>query len=99
MRIGVATGLVVVGDLIGEGAAEQRAVVGETPSVAARLQALAEPNTVIVGELTRRLLGELFELKHLGLCELKGISEKVSAWTVEGLKTFDNRFEESMPYA
>lgn len=93
MRIGVATGLVVVGDLIGEGAAEQRAVVGETPSVAARLQALAEPNTVIVGESTRRLLGELFELKHLGLCELKGISEKVSAWTVEGLKTFDNRFE------
>jgi class 3 adenylate cyclase/tetratricopeptide (TPR) repeat protein len=93
MRIGVATGLVVVGDLIGEGAAEQRAVVGETPNVAARLQALAEPNTVIVGESTRRLLGQLFELKHLGLRELKGIPEKVSAWTVEGLKMFDNRFE------
>ena len=92
-RIGVATGLVVVGDLIGEGAAEQRAVVGETPNIAARLQALAEPDTVIVGESTRHLLGELFELRHLGQCELKGISEKVNAWAVDGLKMFDNRFE------
>ena len=93
MRIGIATGLVVVGDLVGEGAAEQRAVVGETPNVAARLQALAEPDTVIVGESTRRLLGELFELRDLGQCELKGISEKVSAWAVEGLKISDNQFE------
>ena len=66
VRVGIATGLVVVGDLIGAGAAQEQAVVGETPNLAARLQALAEPNTVVIAEGTRRLLGDLFELRDLG---------------------------------
>ena len=66
MRVGIATGLVVVGDLIGSGEAQERGVVGETPNLAARLQAIAEPNTVVIAEGTRRLLGNLFELQDLG---------------------------------
>ena len=66
VRIGIATGLVVVGDLIGTGEAQERGVVGETPNLAARLQALAEPNTVVIGPTTRRLLGNLFEC-HLDI--------------------------------
>ena len=65
-RVGIATGLVVVGDLIGSGEAQERGIVGETPNLAARLQALAEPNTVVIAEGTRRLLGNLFELEDLG---------------------------------
>ena len=65
-RVGIATGLVVVGDLIGSGAAQEQAVVGETPNLAARLQGVAEPNTVVIAESTRRLLGNLFELQDLG---------------------------------
>jgi class 3 adenylate cyclase len=61
-RVGIATGLVVVGDLIGSGAAQEQAVVGETPNLAARMQGVAEPNTVVIAEGTRRLLGNLFEL-------------------------------------
>jgi class 3 adenylate cyclase len=64
-RVGIATGLVVVGDLIGSGAAQEQAVVGETPNLAARLQGIAEPNTVVIAESTRRLLGNLFELSAL----------------------------------
>src|SRR6476646_5058741 len=70
-RIGIATGLVVVGDLIGTGSAQERGIVGETPNLAARLQGIAEPNTVVVAESTRRLLGNLFELKDLGPRDLK----------------------------
>src|SRR5215469_10604880 len=66
VRIGVATGLVVVGDLVGAGEAQERGVVGETPNLAARLQGIAEPNTVVIAEGTRRLLGNLFELRDLG---------------------------------
>jgi class 3 adenylate cyclase len=73
IRVGIATGLVVVGDLIGSGEAQERGVVGDTPNLAARLQALAEPNMVVIGEATRRLLGNLFELQDLGPKELKGI--------------------------
>ena len=65
-RVGVATGLVVVGDLIGSGASQEQAIVGETPNLAARLQSIAEPNTVVVAESTRRLVGILFELVDLG---------------------------------
>jgi class 3 adenylate cyclase len=78
-RVGIATGLVVVGDLIGSGAAQEQAVVGETPNVAARLQGIAEPNTVIIAESTRKLLGNLFELQDLGAQDLKGIASPV-AW-------------------
>src|SRR5215472_13446426 len=72
VRIGIATGLVVVGDLIGEGAGKERAVTGETPNLAARLQGLAAPNSIVVSEATRRLLGNLFELQDLGPKDLKG---------------------------
>jgi class 3 adenylate cyclase len=74
VRVGIATGLVVVGDLIGAGAAQEQAVVGETPNLAARLQALAEPDAVVIADGTRRLLGNLFELKGLGARDLKGIA-------------------------
>jgi class 3 adenylate cyclase len=78
-RVGIATGLVVVGDLIGAGAAQERGIVGETPNLAARLQGIAEPNTVVIAEGTRRLLGNLFELEDLGAKDLKGITEPVRA--------------------
>jgi class 3 adenylate cyclase len=79
-RVGIATGLVVVGDLIGSGEAQERGIVGETPNLAARLQALAEPNTVVIADGTRRLLGNLFELQDLGAKDLKGIAGPVRAW-------------------
>ena len=72
-RVGIATGLVVVGDLVGEGAAQEQAVVGDTPNLAARLQTAAEPGMVVVADATRRLLGDLFELRELGALSLKGI--------------------------
>ena len=68
VRIGIATGLVVVGDLIGSGEAQERSVVGETPNLAARLQGIAEPNTVVIAEATRKLLGNLFDLEDLDPC-------------------------------
>jgi class 3 adenylate cyclase len=66
VRIGIATGLVVVGDLMGSGEAQERGIVGETPNLAARLQGIAEPNTVVIADSTRRLLGNLFELQDPG---------------------------------
>ena len=77
VRIGISTGLVVVGELIGEGDARERGVVGDTPNLASRLQALAEPDTIVVSESTRRLLGRAFELKALGLQDLKGFKAPV----------------------
>jgi Adenylate and Guanylate cyclase catalytic domain len=74
VRVGIATGLVVVGDLIGSGEAQERGIVGETPNLAARLQAIAEPNMVVIAEGTQRLLGNLFELRDLGAKDLKGIA-------------------------
>ena len=79
-RVGIATGLVVVGDLIGSGEAQEQAIVGETPNLAARLQGIAEPNTVVIAESTRKLLGNLFELEDLGAKDLKGIAGPVRAW-------------------
>ena len=76
-RVGIATGLVVVGDLIGSGASQEQAIVGETPNLAARLQGVAEPNSVVIAESTRRLVGNLFELKDLGAQDLKGIAGPV----------------------
>ena len=72
-RVGIATGLVVVGDLIGSGASQEQAIVGETPNLAARLQGVAEPNSVVIAESTRKLVGNLFELEDLGAQDLKGI--------------------------
>src|SRR5256886_4755400 len=93
VRIGIATGVVVVGDLSREGAWREDAVVGETPNLAARLQALAEPGTIAVAASTRRLLGDLFRLRDLGRHEVKGIAEPVAAWAVEGVSDSESRFE------
>ena len=93
VRIGIATGLVVVGDLIGSGEAQERGIVGETPNLAARLQALAEPNMVVIAEGTRRLLGNLFELQHVKSRRLKGVTQPVLAWLVRRANPVENRFE------
>ena len=92
-RVGIATGLVVVGDLIGEGSAQEQSVVGETPNLAARLQALAEPDTVVITSGTRRLLGTLFEYRDLGAVEVKGIAAPVSVWQVLRPSAVASRFE------
>ena len=95
VRVGIATGIVVVGDLVGQGSAQEQAVVGDTPNLAARLQSLVEPGTVVVTEATRRLLGGTFELKSLGPQTLKGFDQPVPAWAV--LREVENmtRFEAS----
>src|SRR3981081_4149781 len=93
VRIGIATGLGVGGDLSREGALREHAVVGDTPNLAARLQALAEPGTVVVAASTRRLLGDLFRLRDLGRHEVKGMAELVGAWAVEGVSDSESRFE------
>jgi hypothetical protein len=93
VRIGIATGLVVVGDLIGAGAAQEQAVVGETPNLAARLQALAEPGAVVISASTRTLIGGLFEYRNLGTTALKGFAENVPAWQVLGASAIESRFE------
>jgi len=93
VRIGIATGLVVVGDLIGEGAAQEQAVVGETPNLAARLQVLAEPGSVVIAPATRRLIGNRFRLQALGRHEVKGLAELVEAWAVEEVSASEGRFE------
>ena len=93
VRIGIATGPVIVGDLLGAGAAQERAVVGETPNLAARLQAIAEPDMVVVAEGTRRLLGNLFELQDLGARDLKGIAGPARAWAALRPSSAESRFE------
>ncbi len=92
-RVGIATGLVVVGDVSDEGAAQEQAVIGETPNLAARLQALAEPNTVVVAASTRRLLGGFFEYRDLGTTALKGFAEPVPAFQVLRPSAVESRFE------
>ena len=92
-RVGIATGLVVVGDLIGSGASQEQAIVGETPNLAARLQGVAEPNSVVIAESTRKLLGTLFELEDLGAQALKGIGAPVRAWGVLRPSEVESRFE------
>jgi class 3 adenylate cyclase/predicted ATPase len=93
VRVGIATGLVVVGDLIGSGEAQERGIVGETPNLAARLQALAEPNMVVIADSTRRLLGNLFELQDLGAKDLKGITGPARAWAALRASSVESRFE------
>jgi class 3 adenylate cyclase/tetratricopeptide (TPR) repeat protein len=92
-RVGIATGLVVVGDLIGEGSAQEQSVVGETPNLAARVQALAQPGTLIIAESTRRQIGALFEIEDLGPQPLAGFAEPQRAWRVMGEGRFQSRFE------
>ena len=93
MRVGLATGLVVAGDIVGEGASEERAVLGETPNLAARLQSLAEPDTIVISPATKRLTGGAFAYADLGEHELKGIAAPVRAWRVIGEGAADSRFE------
>jgi class 3 adenylate cyclase/tetratricopeptide (TPR) repeat protein len=93
VRVGIATGLVVVGDIISEGAVQIRAVVGDPPNLAARLQALAPPETVIISAATRRLLGDLFELRDLGHHAVKGLAEPVQVWAVQGPSNHETRFQ------
>ncbi|MBR0695170.1 adenylate/guanylate cyclase domain-containing protein [Bradyrhizobium lablabi] len=93
VRIAIASGLVVVGDLVSGGASEEQALVGDAPNIAARLQGLAEPGVVVVAASTRRLLGNLFTLRNLGRREVKGISEPIAVWAVEGEPASESRFE------
>jgi class 3 adenylate cyclase/tetratricopeptide (TPR) repeat protein len=93
VRIGIATGLVVIGDLSGEGALREHAVVGQTPNIAGRLQGLGQPGSIVMAASTRRLVGELFQLRDLGRHEVKGIAGAVAAWAVEGLSGSEERFE------
>src|SRR6478672_1318945 len=92
-RVGIATGLVVVGDLIGSGASQEQAIVGETPNLAARLQGLTEPSSVVIAESTRKLVGNLFELEELGPKDLKGIAGPVPAWVALRPASVESRFE------
>jgi class 3 adenylate cyclase len=92
-RIGIATGLVVVGELIGSGDAQERAIVGKTPNLAARLQGIAKPDMVVICDSTRRLLGNLFELEDLGPRDLKGIIEPTRAWAAVRASSAEGRFE------
>jgi class 3 adenylate cyclase/tetratricopeptide (TPR) repeat protein len=93
LRIGIATGLSVVGDLIGTGVAQEENVIGETPNLAARLQALANPGSAVIADETRRMIGELFELVDLGPQELRGFGERQRAWRVVGESGAVSRFE------
>jgi len=92
-RVGIATGLVVIGDLIGSGASQEQTVVGKTPNLAARLQSIAEPNMVVISEGTRRLVGDLFDLEDLGAKDLKGIAEPVRAWAALRASSVESRFD------
>ncbi len=91
-RIGIATGMVVVGDLIAEGSVQRHAVVGETPNFAARLQGIAEPGMVVIADSTRHLVGSLFELRALGLQTFKGIAAPAPVFAVLGERALESRF-------
>jgi class 3 adenylate cyclase/predicted ATPase len=93
VRVGIATGLVVVGDLIGEGAAQEQAVVGETPNLAARLQALAAPGTVVIAPSTRRLTGGLFDYEDRGAVAIKGWDAPATLSRVLRESAAESRFE------
>src|SRR5450432_207229 len=92
-RVGIATGVVVVGDLIGSGSSQEQPIVGDTPNLAARLQGIAAPNSVVIAESTRKLVGSLFELEGLGPQELKGISGPTPAWAALRPASVEGRFE------
>jgi class 3 adenylate cyclase len=92
VRIGIATGPVIVGDQIGEGTASETAVVGRTPNLAARLQTLAQPNQIVISSATRAMLGDHFDLEDLGSHELKGFAEPISGWRVLSARDVESRF-------
>jgi class 3 adenylate cyclase/tetratricopeptide (TPR) repeat protein len=92
-RVGIATGMVVVGDMIETDEARERGIVGETPNLAARLQTVAEPGMVVIAESTRKQLGRLFDLEDLGEKDLKGIPKPVHSWSVLRISAAESRFE------
>ena len=91
-RIGIATGLVVVGEIVGTGFAQERTIVGETPNLSARIQSLAGPDTILIGAVTRHLLGGVFDLEPIGEHELKGFARPVPVWRVRGEASVASRF-------
>jgi Adenylate and Guanylate cyclase catalytic domain/AAA ATPase domain len=93
VRVGIGTGIVVVGDLLGSGESQERGVVGDTPNLAARLQGIAEPDSVVIAESTRNLLGDLFELADLGPQNLKGVAALTRAWAAVRPSAQESRFE------
>ena len=93
VRVGIATGLVVVGETLGEGSSQEQVVIGETPNLAARLQGLAEPNAVVIADGTRQLLGGLFDLQDLGPQFLKGMANPILSWRVVGEHAAESRFD------
>jgi predicted ATPase/class 3 adenylate cyclase len=93
VRVGIATGMVVVGDLTGEGSAQEQTVIGETPNLAARLQTFTNPGTVLISESTHRLTDGHFEFRNLGPVALKGWAEPIPAWQVLGTTEVESRFE------
>jgi len=93
IRVGIASGLVVVGDLMRSGNAIERGIVGETPNLAARIQGIADPNAVVIAESTRKLIGNLFELEDLGAKDLKGFAGSVRAWAAVWRSSIASRFE------
>ena len=93
VRAGIATGLVVVGDLVEQGGIRERSVVGETPNLASRLQALAEANTIVIASKTHQLVGDLFEYRDLGMVEIKGFAEPVRAYYVLRPSAVESRFD------
>ncbi|TIN76337.1 adenylate/guanylate cyclase domain-containing protein, partial [Mesorhizobium sp.] len=98
-RVGIASGLAVVGDLLGAGAAQEQAVIGETPNVAARLQSLADPGCAVIDAETRRRIGGLFECRELGSVHLKGLTGPVRTWQVLGEAMVQSRFDAMHPAA
>jgi class 3 adenylate cyclase len=93
VRVGIATGIVVVGGLLGSGEAQERGIVGDTPNLAARLQRIAQPDSVVIADSTRKLLGDLFELRDLGAQDLKGIAKPPRAWIALRPSSQESRFE------
>lgn len=91
-RVGIATGLVIVGDMIGSGATQEAAVVGETPNLAARLQAVAQPSQLVLPQETRRLLGNTYKLTSIGAQNLKGVGAPVEVFVVDGEAVLESRF-------
>src|SRR6266508_4001850 len=92
VRVGIATGVVIVGDTVGKESAQEQVVVGETPNLAARLQSMSAPNTKVIAASTLRLLGDMFVCEQLGPFEIKGLSEPVMAWRVLGVRVTESRF-------
>src|SRR5262249_12664981 len=82
VRVGIATGRVVVGDIVGEGASQEAAIIGEAPNLVARLQAIAQPNTVVIAEATHALVGSLFDCADLGVQAFKGFDAPINVWQV-----------------